>query len=705
MDDPMYAFNEVEFPTLGDMSASKCQSKRIHELEDDHEDKNYESNSKIGVRLLDYTEEIAEMIIKYNVGKLTDFIMMPIEPVRASYCHTNKFQPIPDFAAPANVWRSSIMLDLGHVPIDNFHFGTSERFDLLLRHSIYLNCSSVITCPTSDAACLAVASVVNDRLAEIRNPIEIIFRYPVEDSHFNDPTSWIYSQDDSTNESHDNSVSSSNGQELSQPSVELNWTNNSVNDSHLSSKSPIMSAWKQWDDLRSHLNADSRIGVCLHLRDEISDDEEELARWSGEPVKVIILSTNQFYNLPSGKPKLNPKCHEFIKRVIPPNSFNTRLAIEPGPGEDTFEHIIYLRRFMDRFKVVNQDWMSVWNDQLTLPLQPLSSNLDSGTYSIFESDLKKYRQYQVAMRKAILELIARSPDQKKFTLMVLGAGRGPLVDQFIKAIKSIDKNEYHFKIYALDKNPSSVRSLHYKSIHLWPLTAPKEVDLEIVESDMRLWKPSETADIIATELLGSFGDNELSPECIDGTWAFSTPKTISIPQIYSSHIAPICSYKMCQQLYTEKYVNRQEYVYDKIYVVRLANYYAISRPQQLFTFEHLDLSLPPEQRCNKRYRKLEFLSKVDTVCHGFAGYFSAQLFSEVRISILLGQETVDMNSWYPVFIPLDNPIPMPKGTRLEVHFWRKESKTKVWYEWAVTYPTRTRIHSQNGFETSMSKFS
>ena len=34
--------------------------------------------------------------------------------------------------------------------------------------------------------------------------------------------------------------------------------------------------------------------------------------------------------------------------------------------------------------------------------------------------------------------------------------------------------------------------------------------------DMREWNPSEKADIIISELLGSFGDNELSPECLDG---------------------------------------------------------------------------------------------------------------------------------------------------------------------------------------------
>lgn len=38
----------------------------------------------------------------------------------------------------------------------------------------------------------------------------------------------------------------------------------------------------------------------------------------------------------------------------------------------------------------------------------------------------------------------------------------------------------------------------------------------VVSGDMRNWEPPELADILVSELLGSFGDNELSPECLDG---------------------------------------------------------------------------------------------------------------------------------------------------------------------------------------------
>ena len=67
-------------------------------------------------------------------------------------------------------------------------------------------------------------------------------------------------------------------------------------------------------------------------------------------------------------------------------------------------------------------------------------------------------------------------------------------------------------------------------------------------------------DIIVSELLGSFGDNEvcqirsfpkqlqLSPECLDGITFFLKPTTISIPQSYTSYAAPIMSCQLHQNI-------------------------------------------------------------------------------------------------------------------------------------------------------------
>lgn len=61
----------------------------------------------------------------------------------------------------------------------------------------------------------------------------------------------------------------------------------------------------------------------------------------------------------------------------------------------------------------------------------------------------------------------------------------------------------------------------------------------IVSCDMRDWDAPEKADILVSELLGSFGDNELSPECLDGAQKFLKGKTQRI-QISINELRIIC---------------------------------------------------------------------------------------------------------------------------------------------------------------------
>lgn len=72
---------------------------------------------------------------------------------------------------------------------------------------------------------------------------------------------------------------------------------------------------------------------------------------------------------------------------------------------------------------------------------------------------------------------------------------------------------------------------HFLLLSLEPplLTSPslqsrKELEWQskvgLLFGDMRSIDIPEKADILVTELLGSFGDNELSPECLDGAVRF-----------------------------------------------------------------------------------------------------------------------------------------------------------------------------------------
>lgn len=51
------------------------------------------------------------------------------------------------------------------------------------------------------------------------------------------------------------------------------------------------------------------------------------------------------------------------------------------------------------------------------------------------------------------------------------------------------------------------------------------------------------------------------------------------------------------------------------------------------------------------------------VCHGFAGYFDAQLYKDVHLSIHPPTHTPNMFSWFPIYFPLRTPFYVPQGER------------------------------------------
>jgi protein arginine N-methyltransferase 5 len=69
-------------------------------------------------------------------------------------------------------------------------------------------------------------------------------------------------------------------------------------------------------------------------------------------------------------------------------------------------------------------------------------------------------------------------------------------------------------VCALSKLVSFLHSLQAQQEEFWG------DQVTVVSCDMRDWNSPEKADILVSELLGSFGDNELSPECLDGAQKF-----------------------------------------------------------------------------------------------------------------------------------------------------------------------------------------
>ncbi len=141
--------------------------------------------------------------------------------------------------------------------------------------------------------------------------------------------------------------------------------------------------------------------------------------------------------------------------------------------------------------------------------------------------------------------------------------------------------------------------------------------VKVLFGDMRTVPVPEQVDILVSELLGSFGDNELSPECLDGAMRFlkgnyrtssihpvcSTlhesssavvADGISIPASYTAYLAPLSSSK----LYNETRESKQAKAVETPYVVMFQAVNILSgdgggirgvcgpRVQECWEFEH-----------------------------------------------------------------------------------------------------------------------
>ncbi|XP_074564500.1 protein arginine N-methyltransferase 5 [Curcuma longa] len=470
----------------------------------------------------------------------------------------------------------------------------------------------------------------------------------------------------------------------------------------------MLDSWECWNTFRLLCEHHSQLGVALDVLSSLPCNNS-VWRWFGEPVRAAIVHTNSFLTNARGYPCLSKRHQKLITgfynhsvqivisgsllhniagdsdEVLPATDDDSPIEALPAQHElkPYLDYVAYLYQRLDPLPEQERFELG-YRDFLQSPLQPLMDNLEAQTYETFEKDVVKYSQYQRAVCKA---LINRVPDEKASTtitvLMVVGAGRGPLVRASLQAAEETGRR---LKVYAVEKNPNAVITLH----SLVKLEGWEDV-VTIVSSDMRCWNAPEKADILVSELLGSFGDNELSPECLDGAQRFLKPDGISIPSSYTSFLQPVTATKLYNDVKSHKDLSH----FETAYVVKLHRVARLAPTLPVFTFTHPEYS----NKGNERYKKLRFEIPLDTgsaVVHGFAGYFDATLYKDVHLGIEPSTLTPNMFSWFPIFFPLREPLYVPRGSTIEVHFWRRSGATKVWYEWCVTSPSTSPIHNSNG---------
>lgn len=533
---------------------------------------------------------------------------------------------------------------------------------------------------------------------------------------------------------------------------------------HLNNSVDAWSSWEAWNTIRSICKYPSRLSLALEMPRKLPSVAIQ-ARWFSEPVRLVTIPSASFLVNARGSFVLSKAHQWFLFRLArlrsspwlllsdigplpgiddpdmimsystghlsPSTAEDADPSAEPTPAEaalikkkaaktssssnDMTPHLSYLRYLQRNQPPKSQieRFGGGFQDYLQSPLQPLSDNLESITYEVFEKDPIKYAWYERATAQALkdwhIQKKSTSSDNGAVVVAVVGSGRGPLVTRALNASAS---SGVPVKVYAIEKNPNAYVLLQRRNIDTWGGR------VTVVKTDMRAWKgptqPDGTfgkVDILISELLGSFADNELSPECLDGVQHVLNPEHgISIPSSYTAHFTPLATPKLWADIHSRS-TSIDPTAFDIPWVVMLSQFDYLSTlatdtiaTQQLTNgtkMNHFNLEaplapivhtawefthpLPPSTLAQSALRRggsalgggggfiggdganehnyrdcrVSFPIREQGVCHGLGGYFETVLYSgsegPVELStnpVTMDAKSKDMISWFPIFFPL-----------------------------------------------------
>ncbi|KAJ8600933.1 hypothetical protein CTAYLR_005056 [Chrysophaeum taylorii] len=468
-------------------------------------------------------------------------------------------------------------------------------------------------------------------------------------------------------------------------------------------------SWEKWDELRRL--CDHSLALCVALEIGIEPPSRDAARrWRGEPIKAVFVPAEVFVFNEAGFPVL-PKSHQALlsslAALAEPRETRFVLSGRPRHARGRVVYAQYLNHLLTtrREPLTQVEELELpYRDYLQAPLQPLADDLEAQTYETFERDPVKYERYQTAIERFLADWRGTDPP----VIAVLGAGRGPLVRCALAAARaaSVDLR----RVYAVEKNANALVTLRALAHQLDDWRGV----VAILAGDMRDVEIDDLADCVVSELLGSFGDNELSPECLDGARHLAKLTHVSIPRRYESFAAPIAAARLW---YDARRANTGNLPgpppalvlpgapppargLETPFVVKLHRFAPLADSQSCFLFEHPN----PNYRdadTNSRSVSLEFFAAVDATVHGLAGYFEACLYDDISISINPPTFSTGMFSWFPLFIPFLHPVKLKAREPLRVDLWRVADASRVWYEWAVLSPVVLPIQNPNGRSYAM----
>lgn len=350
--------------------------------------------------------------------------------------------------------------------------------------------------------------------------------------------------------------------------------------------------WVIWDKIRHGIDHNPHVFVALNTaisKSAAIDHSLEpsyIRRWMAEPIKAIFLDLLLFSSS-------NAKSHQAKTRFLR-CFFDFKMHFILTPATDSNALGIFLENLHAEFTnwreeplaedddvaeslMLDQNFSFSFRDKLQTPLDPLDQNLDQETYTVMEEDPIKYQRYEMALIAAARDLKKQLGLKKDpLRILVVGPGRGPLIASSLVAAAV---NQIAVEIIAIEKNRNAVRTLRHRFAayladdeDVPPTSTQKKKEktksdsansskstvlqnrVRIIEGDMReqVHQNQQIAPnsvhIIVSELLGSFADNEASPECLYSIeHVLHRQYGVMIPQSYTSYLSPVSATLLWQQ--------------------------------------------------------------------------------------------------------------------------------------------------------------
>ena len=428
------------------------------------------------------------------------------------------------------------------------------------------------------------------------------------------------------------------------------------------------------------------IGMSLIIQKQISENFQEILKeiivfninYITIPLSSFLVNKNGFPVLSHNHQEICKFLFEFKPDLIIKDDLNIikyneeKSIINFGPMKDCYIYLTYLFKSHKEFKDRTEDLLTFYYDVLQFPLQPLKDNLQSQVYQAFEEDNTKYKYYEKAIFKVIEDLLKDNKNMK-LTIGIFGGGRGPIIRSVINAINNHNIEKENYILFCVEKNLNAFNTL---------LTLKKNEDIfsnvKMINADMRKFNPNnynlDKIDICISELLGSFGDNELSPECLINLKQYMSEKGIMIPQEYTSYLRPI----YCPSIWSN--INSIKENYNSPYIILFKRaFYPIEKIEKCFEFKHY---LNEKSDNFNQSKNISFTFDKDYYITGFAGYFDTILYKDVKLSICPNEEHTDkLISWFPIYFPSYRQIQVKKNDTLTINISRINDGKKVWYEW------------------------